>query len=257
MAEFLLGFAALAEMIPDVVGTPKEDEHWEANGDSQQVTTGGLLVWRKADNWTAFTDGHTTWINGPNGLESRLNSERFPWELGPSLVPRDVSALLPTAPKNKATRYIEDMDMICVHWDGVGNLAGYDPLDWYTWEARYHIAKNWAGPGEKPAYGYGLMYHECLSQDGRLWITRPAYHQVWACMSANYRTYNLKVDGSPTSPPTAVQLAALPRRLDALREQYGIKRAMVYGHGELTLYGNSTSCPGEDVLRVVQAYRTA
>ncbi len=37
-------------------------------------------MWRKADNWTAFTDGYRTWINGPNGLEQRLNSERFPWE---------------------------------------------------------------------------------------------------------------------------------------------------------------------------------
>ena len=35
---------------------------------------------RKADNWTAFTDGYRTWINGPNGLEQRLNTERFEWE---------------------------------------------------------------------------------------------------------------------------------------------------------------------------------
>ena len=45
-----------------------------------QQTTGGLLVWRKADNWTAFTDGYRTWINGPNGLVQRLNTERFEWE---------------------------------------------------------------------------------------------------------------------------------------------------------------------------------
>ena len=49
-------------------------------GDSVQQTTGGLLVWRKADNWTAFTDGYRTWINGPNGLVQRLNTERFEWE---------------------------------------------------------------------------------------------------------------------------------------------------------------------------------
>ncbi len=48
--------------------------------DGTQKTTGGLLVWRKADNHTAFTNGHETWINGPNGLQRRLNSERFPWE---------------------------------------------------------------------------------------------------------------------------------------------------------------------------------
>src|SRR6185437_12780780 len=51
-----------------------------ANGDAQQHTTKGLLAWRKADNWTAFTDGYRTWINGPDGLVKRLNADRFPWE---------------------------------------------------------------------------------------------------------------------------------------------------------------------------------
>jgi plastocyanin len=37
-------------------------------------------VWRKADNWTAFTDGHQTWLNGPFGLQRRLNTTRFAWE---------------------------------------------------------------------------------------------------------------------------------------------------------------------------------
>ena len=36
-----------------------------------------FLVWRKADNWTAFTDGYRTWINGPSGLQVRLNTEHF------------------------------------------------------------------------------------------------------------------------------------------------------------------------------------
>ncbi len=67
-------------MIPDVVGQPLENEHYGANGDSLQQTTKGLLVWRKADNWTAFTDGSTTWINGPFGLQSRPNTDRFDWE---------------------------------------------------------------------------------------------------------------------------------------------------------------------------------
>ena len=37
----------------------------------------GLLVWRKADNHTAFTDGYRTWVNGPYGLQVRLNTARF------------------------------------------------------------------------------------------------------------------------------------------------------------------------------------
>ncbi len=78
--EFKLGFKALAEQIPDTVGRPLENEHYAANGDSLQQTTNGLLVWRKVDNWTGFTDGYRTWTSGPNGLESRLNTERLPWE---------------------------------------------------------------------------------------------------------------------------------------------------------------------------------
>ena len=79
--QFVLGFMTIRDLIGhDIVGECLENEHYEANGDSLQQTTGGLLAWRKADNWTAFTDGYRTWINGPNGLEQRLNIEFLPWE---------------------------------------------------------------------------------------------------------------------------------------------------------------------------------
>ncbi len=84
--EFVLGFATLKALIdeaegPEKVGQCLENEHFNPeNGDSLQQTTGGLLVWRKADNWTAFTDGYRTWINGPYGLQMRLNTEQLDWE---------------------------------------------------------------------------------------------------------------------------------------------------------------------------------
>ena len=77
---FHLGFKALADQIPTVVGQPLQNEHYGANGDSLQQTTNGLLVWRKADNWTAFTNGSMTWVNGPYGIQERPNDARFPWE---------------------------------------------------------------------------------------------------------------------------------------------------------------------------------
>ena len=77
---FTLGFQQLAGMIPSVVGNPLENEHSAANGDALQVTTSGMMVWRKTDNWTAFTDGSRTWINGPQGLQTRSNDDRFDWE---------------------------------------------------------------------------------------------------------------------------------------------------------------------------------
>ena len=79
---FQLGFEALHETIPNVVGDCLEDErHNPENGITVQHTTNGLLIWRKADNLTAFTDGKVTWINGPEGIQQRPNSERLPWEI--------------------------------------------------------------------------------------------------------------------------------------------------------------------------------
>ena len=84
--QFVLGFATLKALIdtaegPDTVGECLENQHSNpVNGDALQQTTGGLMVWRKLDNWTAFTDGYRTWINGPHGLEARLNTESFAWE---------------------------------------------------------------------------------------------------------------------------------------------------------------------------------
>ena len=79
--QFVLGFNTLRNLIGhEIVGECLENEHYNEISDSVQQTTGGLMAWRKADNWTAFTDGYRTWINGPNGLVMRLNTERSEWE---------------------------------------------------------------------------------------------------------------------------------------------------------------------------------
>jgi hypothetical protein len=78
--QFVLGFATLHQRIPTVVGQCIAPEQYAGNGDGLQPTTNGLPVWRKADNFTAFTDGHRTWVNGPLGVQERLNTQRFDWE---------------------------------------------------------------------------------------------------------------------------------------------------------------------------------
>lgn len=93
--EFTLGFKSLAGLIPDVVGDPLENEHYGASGDSLQQTTGGLMAWRKADNWTGFTDGARSWINGPLGLQERSNNERFDWERQATVDATQVSLFRP------------------------------------------------------------------------------------------------------------------------------------------------------------------
>src|SRR5205085_7422073 len=88
---YQLGFATLRNMIVasngDIVGGCLENEwHNADNGDGLQRSSGrgggsiGMMVWRKADNWTAYTDGYQTWLNGPCGLQMRLNTQSFSWE---------------------------------------------------------------------------------------------------------------------------------------------------------------------------------
>ncbi len=78
--QFVLGFKTLHDLDANDVGDCVDNQAFAANGDAQQHTNKGLLAWRKADNWTAFTNGYRTWINGPKGLVTRLNNERYSWE---------------------------------------------------------------------------------------------------------------------------------------------------------------------------------
>jgi hypothetical protein len=117
---FVLGFAQLHALLPDVVGACLEDEHHNpSNGDALQRTSGGLLVWRKADNWTAFTDGYRTWINGPLGLQDRPNDQRFWWEPNP-----DHLAIVPTPQPGERCHTAQlDLSLNGVH-AGAGNFVG-------------------------------------------------------------------------------------------------------------------------------------
>jgi len=93
---FKLGFASLAESMGDAVGSCLENEYFNPlNGNAEQHTTAGLLYWRKLDGTTAFTDGYETWLNGPYGLQVRLNTERYDWE---PINPPALSAPRPVPP---------------------------------------------------------------------------------------------------------------------------------------------------------------
>ena len=86
--QFILGFQALHDLAPAAIGDCLDNQYLgNADGDQWQDTTNGLMVWRKADNFTAFTNGYMTWINGPDGLAHRLNTDRFPWEADYGSVP--------------------------------------------------------------------------------------------------------------------------------------------------------------------------
>ena len=97
--QFVLGFATLHSLDPVDTGNCLDNQVFAANGDAQQRTSNGLMAWRKADNWTAFTNGYWTWINGPYGLAKRLNTQRYSWEANPDGLPlADAATAAPTAP---------------------------------------------------------------------------------------------------------------------------------------------------------------
>ena len=136
--EFRLGFKTLRDLIGhDIVGKCLENEHYNEIGDSNQQTTGGLMAWRKADNWTAFTDGYRTWINGPNGLAQRLNTERFPWEADyapgggiatpvPTATPQHSPPAVPTAqPQRVDPRLQPVLDLIATTAGGMLVVARF------------------------------------------------------------------------------------------------------------------------------------
>jgi cytochrome c len=79
--QYVLGFGELQALIPDAVGDCVNNEHHDpSDGFTRQQTASGVLLWDKATNWTGFTDGYRTWVNGPQGLQDRLSIERFDWE---------------------------------------------------------------------------------------------------------------------------------------------------------------------------------
>lgn len=83
-----------------LVGDCVEDPLVAAGADALQRTTRGQLVWSKTDARASFTDGHQTWIEGPNGIVRRGNHERFAWERGAETAPRPsptASFVLPPA----------------------------------------------------------------------------------------------------------------------------------------------------------------
>ncbi|HLY65737.1 MAG TPA: hypothetical protein VKU60_09400 [Chloroflexota bacterium] len=85
---FQEGFATMASMIPNVVGTcVNNQQSSNGQGDTMQETTGGLFTWTKATDVTEFTTGsHTYVFTPPYGLILRDGNTSYAWEGTTSLV---------------------------------------------------------------------------------------------------------------------------------------------------------------------------
>jgi hypothetical protein len=79
--------APVFAMLREVVGRERVGECTGApvrleSGDLNQSTTRGTLTLRMGDLVPAFSDGQTTWLFGPRGLENRPSSSQLAWETG-------------------------------------------------------------------------------------------------------------------------------------------------------------------------------
>ena len=158
MFRFQLGFLELANILKqDIVGYPLEDEHHGENGDGLQKTTTGLMVWRKADNWTAFTDGYRTWVRGPNGIQQRLNTELFDWERPPKYYPYVYRDYAP-APAIRGSFYFQPFGVI---------LHGTHSTIDRSIFLEFHSTRAYLKAGTRDRYGRRqyLAWHTTIGED--------------------------------------------------------------------------------------------
>ena len=87
-------------------------------GDINQPTTRGIMTFRTGDLVVAFSDGQTTWLYGPNGLESRPSGSRLAWETASTPVnPVSAGAVAP-APVALASPTLAVQSTLPIKLDG-------------------------------------------------------------------------------------------------------------------------------------------
>ncbi len=219
---FTLGFATLHALIPQIVGDCRDDEHVDpATGDTLQATTHGLLVWRRADNWTAFTDGATTWINGPCGLQSRPNDQTLPWERGEPCAPlppypRDLpTALYPAWEALQATMVDSDAgqataaDIVAGWLSGSGARVTVAPLDgaWGVYNTRTNrVTISAEAASDLPAVAAAVLVHEVRHAYQQVFDPNPdCIHREVDAMEQESRAFDWMTGGGLARPTSLLQ----------------------------------------------------
>jgi hypothetical protein len=160
--QFVHGFGAMRELIgADVVGDCVEDQRTVQGGDAEQRTTRGLLVWDKQTNRVAFTDGYRTWIGGPHGLQQRLNSEQFDWEVAEA---KQRAALLTRLAR---LRQLAPLDLVKAQLAAA--QAGDDARLWQLYVVTAHRLRH-----DLPTWLIQRVTR--LGTDGPPWLGRQADH---------------------------------------------------------------------------------
>lgn len=245
--KFQLGFKLLAGGMLEQgfdPGEPLEDEHFEpSTGNSLQKTTKGLMVWRKADNWTAFTDGERTWINGPFGVMSRTNNERFNWE-------KDQTAVLAETPQLKQIQIIDNEagPAFTEHVQAALDLLKQKDPEHYQLVASAGIIRFLKGRGSRAGVDtqkepYSILLGETAIEENLILLAAQLGHE--ATHIVQERKYFAEHPGATFSAPgTAVGLQADGEALKAqaeICERLGDSYSAAYYRVSIGIYDGSTA----------------
>lgn len=161
-------------------------------------------------------------------------------------------------------RLLSAITKLIIHWNGPA--TGSDELRQLKGDASYHISKNWASAGNPPAYGWAIMYHFAVGQSGKVYALNPLTDILWHVSNGNPVAIGIICLIGEGQKPTPAMFASLRQLVDWLVDERvdlpNLSRGDVFGHGECggvygggPNYGNSTECPGPDLLAWVRECR--
>lgn len=212
-----------------------------------------LAIWTEGDSagyTNAVVRRMNAWVGSPSPHRGGGWGEGFV-DLRHLLPRRDRSDGVAAGPYER--RPLGEKRGVVIHYSGPPARDRTDTRAVLRAEANYHVGKNWAGSGESPLYGDGLMYHVAIGDDGTCYLCRDPEEVLWHCGSwpENALALSVHVPIGGDQRATPAQIAALCEVVDAWRELTGTPIEEVWGHRELS----PTDCPGTLMDDFVVPYR--
>ncbi|MFH1618263.1 MAG: peptidoglycan recognition family protein [Candidatus Margulisiibacteriota bacterium] len=108
-------------------------------------------------------------------------------------------------------------------------------------------------------YKYGcptIPYHYWINEDAQIHKCNNLSDITWHAKNANPVSVGIALVGNyEKQKPSAAALKSLEFLLNELLGNLKLPVTKVFGHRELTMYGNSTACPGRFLFPFVQEFR--
>lgn len=184
----------------------------------------------------------------------------------------NVEAQLAHNPQSAAlyqrNRSLTDIAQLVTHWNGppVAQSPAQE-LGVLQSDARYHcFERDWSPDPHTVVRGFSIMYHFSVGQSGRIRQMNPIERMLWHVTNGNWSAVGTLCIMGEGQRPSAAMLASLRALYDWLcadrPDLPNLDHTGVWGHGECgglygggPQWGNSTTCPGPDLLAWTRAYR--